>query len=135
MSHFPIRVLLVDNHELARHGLANHIATHEDMTVVGLAADGEEALALCASTKPDVVVIDLHTPPMDSLSVTRDVVRYYPGTHVIVMTLFMDETKHQEVLAAGAYRYLLKGNPIRELLLAIRETQLQENASGPISGE
>ncbi|MCC6146428.1 MAG: response regulator transcription factor [Anaerolineaceae bacterium] len=119
----PIRILLVDHHEMARRGLANHISTHEDMQVVGLAANGDETLELCGKTMPDVVVIDLDLAGMDSIAVTAAITRSYPGVQVIVITLFMDEIKHQEALAAGAFRYLLKGNPIDELLRAIRDAQ------------
>lgn len=126
MSLSPIRILLVDHHEMARRGLANHIATHEDMQVVGLAANGVEALDLCSKTKPDVVVIDLDFSGMDSTAVTTAITHRYSDIKVIVMTLFMDEIKHREALAAGAFRYLLKGNPIEELLCEIREARLSK---------
>lgn len=122
----PIRILLVDHHEMARRGLANHIGTYEDLQVVGLAANGDEALDLCGKTKPDVVVIDLDLSGMDSAAVTAAITRRFPGVQVIILTLFMDEIKHQEALAAGAFRYLLKGNPIDELLCAIREAQFPQ---------
>lgn len=116
-----IRILLVDDHEMARQGLARHFTTYNDMTIVGTAANGEEALNLCSSTHPDIVILDLHDADMDSLTATKRIRLQNPETQVIVLTLFRDEIKNRELMAAGAFRFLLKGNPINELVETIRE--------------
>ncbi len=129
MTQSQIRILLVDKYEIVLHGLAKHIATHEDMLVVGEATDGDEAIALCGKTNPDVVVVDLNPPGIDSVELTRSITTLYPKIRVIVMTLFIDEKKRKVVLDAGGFCYLLKGNPIGELLSSIRYSNLTKPKS------
>ncbi len=93
------------------------------MTIVGTAANGEEALDLCLNIHPDIVILDLHDADMDSLTATKRIRLQNPETQVIVLTLFKDEIKNRELMAAGAFRFLLKGNPINELVETIREIE------------
>ena len=119
-SHQSIRVLLVDDHAVVRGGLSFFLSTTEDIAVVGEAADGEQALRLCAQLQPDVVVMDMLMPQMDGFTATQQIRQHYPGIHVIALTSFTDGAFVQRALQAGASGYLLKDVQARELADAIR---------------
>lgn len=113
-------VLLVDDHPLVRSGLANLIATTDDLKVVGEAAGGAESVVLAGDLEPDVVLMDLSMPGMDGVEATRLILDTHPQIHVVVLTSFADEQRVSEALAAGAVGYLLKDTDAREVLAAIR---------------
>ncbi len=116
----PIRVMLVDDHEMVRQGLALFLDTLDDMTLVGEASSGEEALPLCASVKPDVIILDLIMPGMDGVSTLRAIHAAYPSIAVIILTSSGDHELVRDALQAGAMGYLLKNAAIAELAQAIR---------------
>jgi DNA-binding NarL/FixJ family response regulator len=113
-------VLLVDDHPLVRSGLANLIATTDDLKVVGEASGGEESVILAGDLEPDVVLMDLSMPGMDGVEATRLILDASPQIHVVVLTSFADEQRVADALAAGAVGYLLKDTDAREVLAAIR---------------
>lgn len=115
-----ISVLLVDDHQLVRAGLAALLATAEDLQVVGQAADGRQALEVAAEQRPDVVLMDLSMPVLDGVQATRQLLADLPGTHVVILTSFSDRERVGEALAAGAVGYLLKDCDPRDLLAAVR---------------
>src|SRR5581483_7460487 len=104
----PIRVLLVDDHDMVRRGLATFLAVFDDLELVGEARDGAEALRLCAEVQPDVVLMDLMMPDMDGASATQEIRRRWPRIQVIALTSFPEPGLLQRVLQAGAISYLLK---------------------------
>jgi DNA-binding NarL/FixJ family response regulator len=114
------RVLLVDDHQLVRAGLAALLETAGDLEVVGQAADGNQAVELAGSLEPDVVLMDLSMPVMDGVEATRRLLAERPGTHVVVLTSFSDRERVNEALAAGAIGYLLKDSDPADLLAAVR---------------
>lgn len=114
------RVLLVDDHQLVRAGLAALIEGADDLEVVGTAADGVEALEVAGRTSPDVVLMDLSMPNMDGVSATRALLTDSPDVAVVVLTSFADRARVDEALAAGAVGYLLKDSDPRDLLAGIR---------------
>src|SRR5512145_650481 len=97
----PIRVMIVDDHAMLRKGLAVFIMSYDDLKLVGEAANGEEALALCAEIHPDIVLMDLMMPIMDGINATRHIHREYPEIQVIVLTSFGEEMLIKDVLEAG----------------------------------
>lgn len=115
-----MRVLLVDDHQLVRAGLASLLESAEDLEVVGQAADGAEALELAALTAPDVVLMDLSMPVMDGVAATRALLAKYPDLAVVVLTSFADKPRVAEALAAGAVGYLLKDSHPRDLIAGVR---------------
>src|SRR5579862_3364854 len=96
----PIRIGIVDNHAMLRQGIAIILTSYPDLKVAGEAANGIEALALCAEKRPDVVLMDLKMPVMDGISATRRIRCDYPEIQVIAFTSFGEETLIRGVLEA-----------------------------------
>ncbi|MBW8765168.1 MAG: response regulator transcription factor [Geodermatophilales bacterium] len=115
-----IDVLIVDDHTLMRAGLRGLISAAEDMQVVGLAADGVEALEALTTVTPDVVLMDLSMPVMDGVAATRQLTAEHPEVEVLVLTSFSDQQRVLETLDAGAIGYVLKDTDPANLLEAIR---------------
>ncbi|MEO3937547.1 response regulator transcription factor [Dermatophilaceae bacterium Soc4.6] len=113
-------VLLVDDHQMVRTGLATLVEAADDLHVVGQAADGRAAVELAAQLTPDVVLMDLSMPVMDGVQATREVLLASPETRVVVLTSFSDRERVTDALAAGAIGYLLKDCEPAELLAAVR---------------
>jgi two-component system, NarL family, response regulator LiaR len=116
----PIRVLLVDDHEIVRRGLAVFLDGYDDMELVGQAADGEEAVARCRELEPDVVLMDLVMPKMDGPAAIRQIRAQNPATRVVALTTFRDKELVHETLQAGAVGYLYKDASVDDLAAAIR---------------
>jgi DNA-binding NarL/FixJ family response regulator len=115
-----IRILLADDHQLVRAGLAVLIDSTEDLCVVGEAENGRLAVELAAELAPDVVLMDLSMPVMDGVAATRELLRRRPDSIVVVLTSFSDRARVTEALKAGAVGYLLKDSDPRDLLAAVR---------------
>ncbi len=116
-----IRVMIVDDHNVVRSGLATFLKAYEDLELVGEAKNGVEALKLCHARKPDVILMDLMMPEMDGIAATRAILAECPEIKIIAMTSFEDEEFVQGVLSAGAISYLLKNVSADELSRAIRD--------------
>lgn len=114
------RVLLVDDHAMVRAGIAALLASTDDLELAGQAADGEEALAVRAQARPDVVLMDLSMPRLDGVEATRRMVAADPEVRVVVLTSFSDGERVGEALAAGAVGYQLKDCEPADLLAAVR---------------
>ena len=115
-----IDVLVVDDHALMRAGLSGLIDGAADMRVVGLAADGGEALDLIRTAMPQVVLMDLSMPGMDGVTATGRISQEFPDTAVLVLTSFSDRQRVTDALDAGAVGYVLKDSEPASLLEAIR---------------
>jgi DNA-binding NarL/FixJ family response regulator len=113
-------VLLVDDHQMVRAGLATLLEASDDLTVVAQAGDGREAVRQAVEHEPDVVLMDLSMPVMDGVEATREVLAAVPGARVVVLTSFADHARVSEALSAGAIGYLLKDCEPPELLAAVR---------------
>lgn len=116
----PIRVLIVDDHEIVREGLHILLSEEPDFEVIGMAGDSENALALTKLHKPDLVLMDLVMPGLDGIETTRLVLSESPSTRVLVLTTFSDDQHVRDAIQAGAIGYLLKDVLKTELLSAIR---------------
>jgi DNA-binding NarL/FixJ family response regulator len=123
-----IRVVVVDDQEVVRAGIAALLAAQEDIEVVGEAADGAAALAEVARTRPDVVVMDIRMPVMDGLTATRELAG---GPRVLVLTTFDADENVYRALRAGASGFLLKGARPAELAEAIRVVAAGEALLAP----
>ena len=115
-----IRVLVVDDHPVLRSGLAALLERADGITLVGLAADGEEGVRLAQQQRPDVVLMDLEMPGMDGVEATRRMSVSNAGASIVVLTSFSDRERILTALDAGAAGYLLKDAEPEELLRGIR---------------
>jgi DNA-binding NarL/FixJ family response regulator len=115
-----IRVVLVDDQHLVRAGFRMVLDYQDDMTVVGEAGDGADALRLLRTTPADVVVMDLRMPVLDGVTATRRICSAGPVPRVLVLTTFDTDEEAFAALQAGASGFLLKSVPPEELLAAIR---------------
>ncbi len=126
-----IRVMLVDDHNVVRSGLATFLKAYEDLELVGEAKNGLEAVHFCHQNKPDVILMDLMMPEMDGIAATRAILADYPDIKIIAMTSFEDEQLVHGVLAAGAISYLLKNVTSDELVKAIRDAVSGQSTLSP----
>jgi DNA-binding NarL/FixJ family response regulator len=115
-----IKVLLVDDQKLVRQGIQVLLESEGDITVVGQAGDGQQALELTASLKPDVILMDIRMPVMDGVAATRELGQRFPQIGVIILTTFDDDEYVFEGLKAGARGYLLKDISSEEMAAAVR---------------
>lgn len=115
-----IKVLLVDDHEMVRIGLAAVLGTEDGIEVVGEASNGQDGIRLAQEYRPDVVLMDLVMEGMDGIETTRKLLQLYPDCKVIVLTSFLDDEKMYPVIEAGAFSYLLKTSRASEIAQAIR---------------
>jgi NarL family two-component system response regulator LiaR len=127
----PIRVMIVDDHDMVRTGLQVFVESFDDLELVGEASSGTEAVHLCRKTQPHVVLMDLVMPEMDGVAATRAIRREYPNVQVIALTSFDDQNLVQGALQAGAIGYLLKNTPIDELASAIRAAHSGKSTLAP----
>ena len=116
----PIRVVLVDDHQLVRAGFRSVLHSSADITVVGEAAGGEEAVSLATRTHPEVMVMDLAMPLGDGLTATRRLLDVAPEVRVLIVSMYDERERLSDALNAGARGYLSKSAAERELAEAIR---------------
>jgi two-component system, NarL family, response regulator NreC len=115
-----IRVLLADDHTLMRRGLRLIVEQQPDLVVVGEAEDGRQAMALAASLKPDVAVLDIGMPNLNGIEATKQITDGESGVAVVILSMHADETYILRALKAGARGYLLKDSAESDLVRAIR---------------
>jgi DNA-binding NarL/FixJ family response regulator len=115
-----IRVLIVDDHAVIRDGITAMLEPHDDLLVVGEAADGATAMRLAAELRPDVVLMDLRMPGTDGATATARITALSTPPQVLVLTTYDSDADIVRAMAAGAIGYLLKDTPRHELLDAIR---------------
>ncbi len=115
-----LRVLLVDDHQVMREGLAALLGEQQDMEVVGQAGDGREAVGLASALEPDVIVMDATLPGMGGDEATRQIKRHQPRTRIVALSMFEEAQMSETMRQAGAEIYLVKTAPSEQLLAAIR---------------
>ena len=116
-----IRVVIADDQTLMRDGLQTIIDLQDDMEVVGVAEDGEQACELARALQPDLILMDIRMPRRDGIESTRHIRREQPATAVLILTTFDEDEYIIEGLASGACGYLLKDLPARKIVEAIRD--------------
>ena len=126
-----IRVMIVDDHDMVRKGLATFLKVSADLELVAEARDGQEALLMCEKVQPDVVLMDLVMPEMDGMTATRAIRERWPQVQVIALTSFQEQRMVQEALQAGAIGYLLKNVSIDDLAEAIRAAHAGQSTLAP----
>lgn len=120
----PIRILIVDDHDIVRRGLAAFLDSEEQFVLVGEASNGAEALEACRSFQPDVVMMDIVMPVMDGIEATRRIRAEFPNIQVVVLTSSKEESTLQNALQAGATSYVLKNVSVDELSATLRDAHL-----------
>lgn len=118
-------ILIVDDQTIIRHGLKSLLSIRSDLTVVGDAENGEQALEKIASLQqesqtPDVVLLDIRMPIMDGVATTKQITQDYPQIKILILTTFDDDEYISQAMNYGAKGYLLKDSPPEDLAMAIR---------------
>lgn len=124
----PSRILIVDDHELARGGLHTMLSGEPDLEIVGEAENGERAVKLSERLLPDLVLMDVRMPGMDGIAATAAIKRSSPATSVLMVTLYLDHDYLFQAIKAGAAGYVLKDATRRELLSSVRRVLEGETA-------
>ncbi|MBP2020153.1 DNA-binding NarL/FixJ family response regulator [Symbiobacterium terraclitae] len=126
-----IRILIVDDHELLREGLKSMLSRESDMEVVGEAAGGREALAMCRNLRPDVVLLDARLPDIDGVEVCRQLQEEMPEVAVLMLTTFSDADLVLAAVRSGAKGYVVKDVQGLDLKRSIRQVARGEVAMDP----
>ncbi|PWN02365.1 DNA-binding response regulator [Nocardioides silvaticus] len=126
-----IRIVVADDHAVVRQGLTGLLDDADGLTVVGVAADGGEAIALVREHRPDVVLMDLQMPGTDGVEATRAIVAERLGAEVLVLTSFSDQARIHAAIDAGAVGYLLKDAEPADLIAGIRAVARGESPLDP----
>ena len=126
-----IGVLICDDHAIVRKGIRALLATQPDITVLGEAGDGQEAIQQAADLHPDVILMDLVMPQLDGIEATRRITAQQPDAHILVLTSFAADDKVFPAIKAGALGYLLKGSGPEELVQAIHQVANGEPSLEP----
>ena len=132
-----IRLIIADDQALVRDGLKLMIDLEDDIQVLGLAENGQEAVDLVRQHRPDLVLMDINMPEKNGIEATRDIKKAFPATGILVLTTYDGDTWIQDAIDAGADGYLLKDTPREELVKAVRGTKegkhyLDPNVAGKV---
>jgi DNA-binding NarL/FixJ family response regulator len=127
----PIRVVVVDDHDIFRSGLVRLLGEQEGIEVVEEAADGERAVRVVARVRPDVVLMELRLPGISGVDVARRITKEVRGANVIVLTISDVESDVMDAIMAGACGYLLKESTLEEIVRAIRSASLGHSTLSP----
>jgi DNA-binding NarL/FixJ family response regulator len=115
-----IAIVLADDHRVVREGLRALLERHEDLRVVGEAADGQEAVKLAATLKPDVIVMDISMPVLNGIEATQQAIEASPSTRVIILSMYSTSEHIFRSFKAGAQGYLLKESAGADVVNAVR---------------
>ena len=131
MEDGTIRVLLVDDHTMFRQGLKEMLSTDEQMTIVGEAGNGSEAVALAGNEKPDVVILDVEMPGISAAETVDGLLGLSPAPKVLIVSMYDSPRLVRDLLGRGASGYLVKSASLEELVAAVRRAARNpQNRSG-----
>jgi len=118
-----LRILIADDHEVARKGIRSLLESHPGWEICGEAKDGREAVDLAVQQKPDVLLLDIGMPNLNGLDAARQILTITPDARILILTIHDSEQVVREVLAAGARGFLLKSDAGRDLVAAVEALQ------------
>ena len=119
-----IRILIADDHSITRSGIKTLISVYDDLTLVGEAANGAEAITMCDEVSPDVILMDIYMPVIDGIEATVKIREKYPNIKIIALTSYVDKKLVKDILKAGAISYIIKNISPDELVKTIRDAYL-----------
>ncbi len=120
-----LRILIADDHEVARRGIRAMLESHAGWEVCGEAKDGREAVELASKEKPDLILLDIGMPNLNGLEAARQILAVAPDIAILILTMHDSDQVVREVLRAGARGFLLKSDAGRDLVAAVEALQLQ----------
>ncbi|MFI5251263.1 MAG: response regulator [Bacteroidota bacterium] len=126
-----IRLIFADDHSIVRNGLRTLFRSNKDFSIVGEAADGEEALELANKRNPDVAILDISMPKLNGVDTTRLIKQAHPNMKVLILTIHEDEAYVYQMIRAGANGYILKNSEKNEILAAVRAVFANETFFSP----
>lgn len=126
-----IRVLLIDDHEMVRMGVAAYLSTQSDIEVVGEAENGREGVEMVLAFRPDIILMDLVMDEMDGIEATKRIIQEWPAAKIVVVTSFLDDEKLYPAIEAGAVSYMLKTSRASDIAAAVRATYRGETVLEP----
>lgn len=126
-----IRVIVVDDHPVVRYAIARLLAKQQDIAVVGEGADGQDALALVETQKPDILVLDIEMPVMSGIEVAESMFQQASPTKIIILSNYTDRGLVEELFALGARGYVVKDDAPGHLVNAVHD--VYANGAGWLS--
>jgi DNA-binding NarL/FixJ family response regulator len=126
-----LRILIADDHEVARKGIRSILESHSGWEVCGEARDGREAVECASRLKPDVLLLDIGMPNLNGLDAARQILAMIPDARILILTVHDSEQMVREVLAAGARGFLLKSDAGRDLLAAVEALEHRQTFFTP----
>ena len=132
MADGDLRILIVEDQTIVREGLCAMLATKPGLQVVGVAADGDEAVRQALRLRPDVILMDLIMPNKGGICATREIVAQWPEARILILTSFSDDTQIVEALRAGAQGYVLKQDVGQELVNALHYVHAGQTPLNPL---
>lgn len=126
-----IRILLADDHNVLRQGIAQVLESQKDMRVVAQARNGVEAVEMVRTQHPEVAIIDINMPELDGVDTTRKISAEFPNTRIIILTMYKFDNFVFEAIKAGASGYLLKEVEMDDLIAAVRSVAAGEAVLDP----
>jgi DNA-binding NarL/FixJ family response regulator len=126
-----LRILIADDHEVARRGIRSLLESHPGWDVCAEAKDGRDAVELATSTKPDLVLLDIGMPNLNGLEAARQILAINPNVAILILTMHDSDNVIREVLRAGARGFLLKSDAGRDLVAAVEALESQKTFFTP----
>jgi len=126
-----ITVLVVEDHTIVREGIVSLIIKEDDISVIGEAEDGRQAVNQCREKKPDIIVMDLAMPHLNGIEATKIIKKECPKTKIIILSMYSEEEYIFKALDAGASGYLIKKNAAEDLIRALRAVNVGEAFFSP----
>jgi len=113
------KILIVDDHRVVVEGIKSALREHPELEIVGEAKDGIEAVECVKTLRPDIVIMDVSMPNLNGIEATREINRGYPGTRVVVYTMYSSKELVIDLFKAGISAYVLKDDPLEDLIFAV----------------
>ncbi len=132
MGDEPVKILVVDDHEMVRKGLIGYLETEPGIQVIGDVENGLKAVEFCRRNTPDIILMDLIMEEMDGIEATKKILAEYPNIKIIIITSYIDKKQIIPALEGGALSYLLKTSKAEDIVIAIKRAMNNESVIQPV---